>query len=328
MEVLITSKEGSVLEFQQGVPMSLQNYVLPGVPSMHALAPFGKVILHEMKGGGFTILYSLFICDKEVELQAIKRAPMLDFELATKNDVHYSRKGLQEIYMLEKQFNFFYTPCLESTWKLEEKQEYSSLSIQFEEAYLQRMAPHFPFLEAFFEQVNTGTPAIMTDLYNYANIQMMGVTHDILYGDFSGPVKNLYVEAKVTELLIQALDKIGHFHSNMANRIVLRPYDIERIREAAELLIQNMDNPLTIVELAHRVGLNDYKLKKGFKQVYGTTIFNYFMSARMERAKSLLEDTSIPIMDIAFMTGYRNISNFITAFRKTFGGSPGSLRRR
>lgn len=168
----------------------------------------------------------------------------------------------------------------------------------------------------------------MTDLYNYANIQMMGVTHDILYGDFSGPVKNLYVEAKVTELLITALDKIGHFHSNLANRIVLRPYDIERIREAAELLIQNMDNPLTIVELAHRVGLNDYKLKKGFKQVYGTTIFNYFMSARMERAKSLLEDTSIPIMDIAFMTGYRNISNFITAFRKTFGGSPGSLRRR
>lgn len=153
MEVLITSKEGSVLEFQQGVPTSLQNYVLPGVPSMHALAPFGKVILHEMKGGGFTILYSLFICDKEVELQAISKAPMLDFELATKNDVHYSRKGLQEIYMLEKQFNFFYTPCLDSAWKLEEKQEYSSLSIQFEEAYLQRMAPHFPFWKLFLNRL-------------------------------------------------------------------------------------------------------------------------------------------------------------------------------
>jgi AraC family transcriptional regulator, transcriptional activator of the genes for pyochelin and ferripyochelin receptors len=328
MDLSITASGGSTLEFMAGVPPSLQNYVLPGVPSISAVAPFGKMIFHEMKGGGFTILYSHYICDQNVTIEAKLDAPVLEFQLACKNNVHFQRKGLGEIFMLEKQFNLFYTPFWETSCDLKEKQEYTTLVITFDVRYLEKMAPHFPFLDAFLQQATAGQPAILTDIYNYANIQMMGVTHDILYGDFSEQVKNLYVEAKVTELLIQALDKIGHFHSNTASRIVLRPYDIERIKEAAEMLIQHMDTPLTIVELAHRVGLNDYKLKKGFKQVYGTTIFSYFMGARMERAKSLLEETNIPIMDIAFMTGYRNISNFITAFRKNFGGSPGSLRRR
>lgn len=286
------------------------------------------MIFHELKGGGFTIVYSHYICDRNVTLEAKLDVPVLEFQLACKNNIRFFRAGLGEVLMLEKQFNLFYTPTWETRCDLQENSEYTTLVITFEPSYLEKLAPHFPFLDLFLQSAQDGTPALLSDVYNYANIQMMGITHDILYGDFSEQVKHLYVEAKVIELLIQALDKVGHFHTNTAARIVLRPYDIERIKEAAELLIQNMDNPLTIVELAHRVGLNDYKLKKGFKQVYGTTIFNYFMSARMERAKSLLEDTNIPIMDIAYMTGYRNISNFITAFRKNFGGSPGSLRKR
>jgi AraC-like DNA-binding protein len=328
MDLSITASDGSTVEFGMGVPPTLQHYVLPGVPSVSATAPFGKMIFHELKGGGFTIVYSHYIVEKDVTLEAHLDSPILEFQLACKNNVSFTRKGLGEVYMLEKQFNLFYTPTWDTACDLKSGLEYSTLVITFDAHYLDKLAPHFPFLEAFLQHVRAGCPAILSDIYNYANIQMMGIAHDILYGDFSEKVKNLYVEAKVMELLIQALDKVGHFHNNTAARIVLRPYDIERIKEAAELLIQNMDNPLTIVELAHRVGLNDYKLKKGFKQIYGTTIFNYFMSARMERAKSLLEETNIPIMDIAYMTGYRNISNFITAFRKNFGGSPGSLRKR
>jgi AraC family transcriptional activator of pyochelin receptor len=328
MDLSITASDGSTLVFEAGVPPTLQNYVLPGVPAASVVAPFGKMIFHELRGGGFTIVYSHYVCDRDVTLEARLEQPVLEFQLAVKNDLHFFRKGLGEVFMLEKQYNLFFTPVWETSCDLEKGNEYTTLVIQFDVPYLEKLAPHFPFLGAFLQQVLAGQSAVLTETYNYANIQMMGIIHDIIYGDFSEEVKNLYVEAKVTELLIQALDKVGHFHSNAAARIVLRPYDIERIKEAAELLIQNMDSPLTIVELAHRVGLNDYKLKKGFKQVYGTTIFNYFMSARMERAKSLLEDTNIPIMDIAYMTGYRNISNFITAFRKNFGGSPGSLRRR
>jgi len=328
MELIITDSDGSKLEFVPGIPPTLSNYVLPGVASISAVAPFGNILFHELKGGGFTIVYSHYLIDRDVTLEAHLDEPVMEFQLAIKNTLHFQRSGIGEVYLLEKQFNLFYTPFWETACDLKGGQEYSTLAITFSVEYLEKLAPHFPFLETFLSQVRQKKTANLSDTNNYANIQMMGITHDILYGDFAESVRNLYLEAKVMELLIQALDKIGHFHSNPATHIVLRPYDVERIKEAAEMLIQNMDNPLTIVELAHRVGLNDYKLKKGFKQIYGTTIFNYFMGARMERAKSLLEDTSIPIMDIAFMTGYRNISNFITAFRKNFGGSPGSLRKR
>lgn len=328
MQLNITASDGSKLEFMPGVPPDMENYALPGVPAVSAVAPFGKMLFHEFRGGGFTIVYSHYLIDKNVTLEAHLDQPVMEFQLAIKNNIHFSRKGIGEVYMLEKQFNLFYTPFWETVCELKEKQEYTTLVITFSIEYLEKLSPHFPFLGDFLDHVRQGVNASLTEVYNYANIHMLGITHDILYGDFSESVKNIYVEGKVMELLIQALGKVGDFHSNSSSRIVLRPYDVDRIREAAEMLIQNMDNPLTIVELAHRVGLNDFKLKKGFKQIYGTTIFNYFMNARMERAKSLLEDTSIPIMDIAFMTGYRNISNFITAFRKNFGGSPGSLRRR
>lgn len=328
MELSITASDGSQLEFKPGVPSGMENYALPGVSSVSAVAPFGKMLYHEFKGGGFTLVYSHYLIDKNVTLEARLDEPVMEFQLAIKNNIHFYRSGIGDVYMLEKQFNLFYTPFWETSCELKEKQEYTTLVITFCVEYLERLAPHFPFLEDFLSHVRQGITASLSEVYNYANIQMMGITHDILYGDFSEKVKNLYVETKVMELLIQALGKVGDFHTNTSSKIVLRPYDIDRIREAAEILIQSMDNPLTIVELAHRVGLNDYKLKKGFKQIYGTTIFNYFMNARMERARSLLEDTNIPIMDIAFMTGYRNISNFITAFRKNFGGSPGSLRKR
>ena len=57
--------------------------------------------------------------------------------------------------------------------------------------------------------------------------------------------------------------------------ITLKAYDVELIHAAKDILINEMDNPVTIIELAHKVWLNDFKLKSGFKQEFGTTIFNY-----------------------------------------------------
>ena len=88
-----------------------------------------------------------------------------------------------------------------------------------------------------------------------------------------------------------------------------------------------MDNPCTLVELSHKVGINDFKLKKGFKQLYGTTVYEFLVDARMEKAKLLLLETETSIHEIAFVTGYKNLSSFITAFKKKMGYSPGSYKR-
>ncbi len=75
------------------------------------------------------------------------------------------------------------------------------------------------------------------------------------------------------------------------------------------------------------MGLNDFKLKKAYKQLYGTTLYGDFHHARMERAKKLLEETSQSIVAIADLAGYKNVSSFSVAFKKYFGSTPGEFRK-
>lgn len=94
---------------------------------------------------------------------------------------------------------------------------------------------------------------------------------------------------------------------------------------ARECLLADLSAPPTIAELALETGLNQLKLKKGFKQLFGYSIYAFFLKHRMERAKELLHDNSVT--DTAIMLGYSNISHFSNAFRKQFSVLPSEMKR-
>ena len=110
---------------------------------------------------------------------------------------------------------------------------------------------------------------------------------------------------------------------------LLTAYEKSRVAEAKFILLQDISGrSLTIRELSRAVALNEFKLKLGFKQMYGTGIFECLTEARMEKARELLITTTKPIKEICTIAGYPRMTNFITAFRKKFGYTPGSLRRK
>jgi AraC-like DNA-binding protein len=80
--------------------------------------------------------------------------------------------------------------------------------------------------------------------------------------------------------------------------------------------------------LAKEVGMNDYKLKIAFRQLFGMGLFEYHLGLRMNEARRLLEETNKPVKAIAKLTGYSRITSFITTFRKFFGYTPSSVRKR
>ena len=102
--------------------------------------------------------------------------------------------------------------------------------------------------------------------------------------------------------------------------------DVEKIKFAAQLIRENIDNPFTIVELARKVGVNQTKLKEGFKTVFGDTVFGYLQEIRMNKARHYLSDTSLSIQEISHLSGYQNVSNFSIAFKRIFGYPPTKLR--
>ena len=99
----------------------------------------------------------------------------------------------------------------------------------------------------------------------------------------------------------------------------------EAITRARELLLQHIGNPITIKELSRKVATNECYLKKGFKEMFGTTIFEFYQSQRMEHAKYLLYEKSLSVTDVSALLGYSSISHFSTAFKKHTGLKPCEL---
>ena len=90
-------------------------------------------------------------------------------------------------------------------------------------------------------------------------------------------------------------------------------------------MLQSIGNPVTIKELSRKVAINECYLKKGFKEVFGMTIFEFFQQQRMEHAKYLLHEKGLSVTEASVALGYSSIAHFSTAFKKQTGLKPCEL---
>ncbi|MEM9137664.1 MAG: AraC family transcriptional regulator [Cyanobacteria bacterium P01_F01_bin.42] len=141
---------------------------------------------------------------------------------------------------------------------------------------------------------------------------------------FRGITRQIYLEAKVLELVALHIDQLAASgqpsHQLPAN-------DIDRIYQAREILIRDMAQPPSLSELARHVQLNERKLKQGFRQAFGTTVFGYLYNHRMQQARELLEMGQLSIQEIAWCVGYASRSSFVAAFKKKFQTPPSLFQK-
>lgn len=160
-----------------------------------------------------------------------------------------------------------------------------------------------------YNQIDATTPA------------MQAVLEQVLHCPFQGLTRQIYLEGKCWELIALKLDQLAAESPPFAQK-QLNSDDIDRIREAKEVLTRNWQTPPSLLELARQVGLNDYKLKLGFRQVFGTTAFGYLWHYRMEQASQLISEGQYNIKEVSTLVGYAKQSNFASAFRKKYGMNP------
>jgi len=89
--------------------------------------------------------------------------------------------------------------------------------------------------------------------------------------------------------------------------------------------LKKIEAPITIKEFASKGVMNECYLNKGFKEVFGTTIFDFYQQQRMEHAKYLLYEKSLSVTDVSALLGYSSISHFSAAFKKHTGLKPCEL---
>jgi len=142
---------------------------------------------------------------------------------------------------------------------------------------------------------------------------------------YNGKLKEIYFESKLLELVYSTIEQLKL--DPLEETIHLSSADVERIKKAKSILLEDIVNPPSLKELAYKSAINDFKLKKGFKKIYGNTVFGFLQEHRLEKAKKLIEKNEVNINEAARLVGYKSISHFSKIFKEHFGVLPISVKK-
>ncbi|HCL84865.1 MAG TPA: AraC family transcriptional regulator [Chitinophagaceae bacterium] len=153
------------------------------------------------------------------------------------------------------------------------------------------------------------------------------VLESLLNHHYTDSLENIFINAQTQMLLLYSLEcMLGEKEvEGFQCKFLANGADREKISLAREILLEHIGEPLTIRELSRKVAINECYLKKGFKELFGTTIFDFYQSQRMEHARYLLYEKGLSVTDVSVLLGYSSISHFSTAFKKHTGLKPCEL---
>ena len=162
------------------------------------------------------------------------------------------------------------------------------------------------------------------------SFSMCGRTRIVLNGlinhSFTDSLENIFVNAQSQMVLLYSLDCMDEKEPDMIScKFLANEADQEKIVKARQILLDQIGEPITIKSLSRKVGMNECYLKKGFRELFGTTIFEFYQSQRMEHAKYLLYEKGLTVTEVSVLLGYSSISHFSTAFKKHTGLKPCEL---
>jgi AraC-like DNA-binding protein len=143
-----------------------------------------------------------------------------------------------------------------------------------------------------------------------------------------GPVRRLFIEAKVAELFCLIVDRLHAESGGPQAPARVTERDRRQLSRVRELLEERYTNPPTLHELGRQFGLNRNKLCSGFARLYGKSIFDFCHHLRMNKARQLLAESMMSVLEVAVSAGYTSTSAFSAAFHRRFGHAPSQIRRR
>jgi AraC family transcriptional regulator, transcriptional activator of the genes for pyochelin and ferripyochelin receptors len=116
-------------------------------------------------------------------------------------------------------------------------------------------------------------------------------------------------------------------YASQADSAIYPGYIISRLTCVKNIIETDIGKHFILKQLAQKAGTNEFSLKKGFKHLFKSTIYQHLLKKRMIKANELLLGTNLKVKEIAKECGYETLSGFITSFRKYYGIQPGQLRK-
>ena len=158
----------------------------------------------------------------------------------------------------------------------------------------------------------------------YMTHDMQNAVDKIFNTRYKGTTRMMFLRSQITELLSHFFALVSNTDSNGDN---IKKQDREKLYQAKEILTNNIEAPPSLNELSKLIGLNSYKLKKNFKELFGVPVFKHLQNERLNKAHDLLRDSDISIQEAAWVVGYESVSSFSNAFIKKFGFRPSEIKK-
>jgi AraC family transcriptional regulator, transcriptional activator of the genes for pyochelin and ferripyochelin receptors len=154
--------------------------------------------------------------------------------------------------------------------------------------------------------------------------QIAGIITTIRQCSFSGVTRYIFLESKMLELFAlqmeQAKANVDDKQKEWSSA------DRDRLYAVKEFIDSSYLEEFSLKDLTYKFGLNEFKLKKGYKDLFSSTVFGHVHQLRMQKAKALLSEKEMNVTEAAYFVGYNNVSSFCTEFKKRFGYSPGKIQ--
>jgi AraC-like DNA-binding protein len=311
-------------KLSRDIPAELTRYQLPGSDASAISNDQLKLLIQEMPAGDSRVYYSVYLVSKKASLRVQDEVSFLRAYLSLQHDRPMEIAGLGKMLIREGQFNLIYSPQLDLIDQLDGVREYVTLGIQYDIALLEEWAPYFPVLADFLEKIKDGQPATLLSRPEWITKEMQDVIYRLLHVSLEDPTNQKYFTLLVNTLLFHLLHQavLQQPASNYNH------YEIDSIQAARDMIRKNIRYHFVIREIAQKVGMNEFKLKNGFRELFGNGVYEYLRGERMQVARQLLGEPGRTIKEIASLTGYRSVNSFIKAFKKMYGVTPGDFRKR
>lgn len=180
------------------------------------------------------------------------------------------------------------------------------------------------FVNHFVDQIMADQPALFSESPLPIEWVLLHCIDSIVNCNYRDSLKRMFVFSKAVELLVLQIGSHGRSTGRKVTYIK-KEYDRERILFARDYLEKHIENPPTLSELARLAGINEFKLKNGFKEIFNQPVFAWLADVRLEKARNELMKKSKSVTEIAFDLGYSSPQHFSSAFKKKFGVSPGKI---
>src|SRR5579862_4628476 len=320
MEFKIFAPGANELELITGKSLDKVVRSLPGeVEVQHTKGKFGGMNFQHSTGNGFDIWFSNYFITEPTHFTGKGNECLLELHIQFVNEFTTNWDKTGDQILKPYSFNLSFSPFMNNITTFSASTEVHTFDIHFSKLFLQQYAIAFPLLDIFLEKVEKEIPTDIVKENYLLNKYAVMLINDLLRKKFRPDVATFYLDCKMRELLILILEQISGVN---IDHPVKAENSIEQMKEARKLLLSDYENRLTITQLARKVGTNEFKLKKEFKKVFGTTIFECLQNERLEKARELLMENNLTVTEIAYMTGYDHVRNFSSAFKKKFGFSP------